>query len=315
MKVFCGVYNVLAVFFQIFIRTFAAALVLLPLLAGCLPTLSNPNPPLFMRLFIHHSSTALHRSTLFLCLVGSLFALPYGTLCAQPRPSTGRATTPDETWYRMGFEFYNKALYSEAEQAFSEAIRLQPRYSEYYNQRANTRNLMQKYTEAMNDYNRAIDLNPRSSQALFNRGSLFNDLEQYQKAEADLSASLRIDSLNAVAYTNRGYARTLMQRYDDAIKDCTRAIRIDPRCAHAYNNRGIVYLWQGKYKEALDDFTHSIEFGHPNTYIPYNNKGDVLGKLGRCSEAIECYQKALSLYPDYKPAQQNLAAAIKLCKV
>jgi len=50
----------------------------------------------------------------------------------------------------------------------------------------------------------------------------------------------------------------------------------------------------GQYEQALDYYNKALALD-PRNAIVWNNKGNALCKLGRSEEAIECYDKALTV--------------------
>jgi len=60
-----------------------------------------------------------------------------------------------------------------------------------------------------------------------------------------------------------------------------------------------------EYKKALQ-YCNKALFVYPYFVTGWNNKGNVLYNMGKKSEAVNCYKKALSINPDYIPAQRNL---------
>ena len=65
-----------------------------------------------------------------------------------------------------------------------------------------------------------------------------------------------------------------------------------------------------KYKEALTFCDKALKV-YPNFVTAWNNKGNVLYTLGKKNDAIDCYKKALSLNPNYSPAQTNLKLVLR----
>lgn len=61
----------------------------------------------------------------------------------------------------------------------------------------------------------------------------------------------------------------------------------------------------GRYQKALALFDEAIENGVRGEVV-HNNRGTTLDALGRCQEAIKCYQKAVSIKPNYELAWHNL---------
>ena len=63
-----------------------------------------------------------------------------------------------------------------------------------------------------------------------------------------------------------------------------------------------------KYQSALRYCDKSIRI-YPNFATAWNNKGNILFNMGKKTDAVKCYKKALSLNPDYLPAKENLKLA------
>lgn len=74
------------------------------------------------------------------------------------------------------------------------------------------------------------------------------------------------------------------------------AIQVKPNSAGAYHNLGIVYKELGRCKEALSCFDHALALdrGFLMTWV---NRAEVLVELGRIEEAVASYDHALSLQP------------------
>ena len=63
---------------------------------------------------------------------------------------------------------------------------------------------------------------------------------------------------------------------------------------------------QGKLDEAIEAYNKSISL-KPDYAEAYSNMGLALKDQGKLDEAIEAYNKAISLKPDYADAHQNLS--------
>lgn len=74
----------------------------------------------------------------------------------------------------------------------------------------------------------------------------------------------------------------------------------------AHNNLGVLHLQQGRLYEAAAEFEWARKLmpGHPD---PRVNLALTLERAGRSSDALNTYETALEVYPDYLPAIQGLA--------
>jgi tetratricopeptide (TPR) repeat protein len=87
--------------------------------------------------------------------------------------------------------------------------------------------------EAIAQFTQAIKLDPNYTDAYNNRGNAYYDLDDYDKAIADYAQAIKIDPGDADAYNNRGIAYHNLGDYDKAIADYAQAIKLDPNLAQA----------------------------------------------------------------------------------
>ena len=70
------------------------------------------------------------------------------------------------------------------------------------------------------------------------------------------------------------------------------------------NNLGNVYFKKMNLKEALDYYDKAIQI-NPNYYEAFYNKEMFLKKINNFPKAIECFDKALKIKADYLPALKS----------
>jgi len=76
---------------------------------------------------------------------------------------------------------------------FSEAIKLDPKNSENYNNRANAYSLLGKFEDAVKDYDEAIKLNSKDARIYANRGVIKQRLKKDDEAQRDFQKALELD--------------------------------------------------------------------------------------------------------------------------
>ncbi len=54
----------------------------------------------------------------------------------------------------------------------------------------------------------------------------------------------------------------------------------------------------------------SVKPAQPESALTWNNKGVVIGKLGKNEEALECFDKAIEIEPNYTKAWRNKGVAL-----
>ncbi|MCH9808428.1 MAG: tetratricopeptide repeat protein [Alphaproteobacteria bacterium] len=111
---------------------------------------------------------------------------------------------------------------------------------------------------------------------------------------------------NGALALQRGKSPEAVQHYTTALDD--RSLP-DDRRATILNDRGVAYVRLGKTREAIDDFNKAVEL-FPEYAATYNNRGNLLLALGLIDEATKDFDRAIALAPGYAAAYNNRAGAL-----
>ena len=242
-----------------------------------------------------------------------------------------KGNTTASQWLERGNQLWRLGRYSEAIQAFEEAIKQQPKFIHlaYYG-KGLALGSIGKYPEAIAAFEQAVkskpdfvlaweklSLNYRESKQLdkalvaineaiqlqLNNPNLYNvkyivldGLKRYEEAEVAINAAIKI-SPRAAFYNNRGFVYYNQKKWELALADYNKAIAINPDFALAYYNRGLVYYDQKKWELALADYTKTIAI-NPDDAEAYNNRGLVYKNQKKWELALADYNKAITINPD-----------------
>ena len=124
---------------------------------------------------------------------------------------------------------------------FSEAIRLDPKFTSAYNNRGLAYYNKGKYDTAIADFSEVIRLDPKLTLAYSRRADAYSNKGNYDKSLADYSEVIRLDPKFTRAYVGRSDAYGHKGDHDKAIADSIEAIRLDPKSAGAHNSLGVAY--------------------------------------------------------------------------
>ena len=129
--------------------------------------------------------------------------------------------------------------------------------------------------------------------------------------EAEKGFSFERNEYTASVYS---YAFEKMERYQEAEEYYNIALQINPFYLTARFNLSWVYMKVGKFKEA-DALLSELEKNQAGMSAItqakiLNNHGCALWGLGRNQEAIERFEQALKLYPDFAEAKSNSSLAV-----
>ena len=114
----------------------------------------------------------------------------------------------------------------------------------------------------------------------------------------------------AEAHAFLGWAYSFKGHLDDAIEECKKAIEVDADFGNPYNDIGSYLIHQGKVDEAIPWLDRAITAKrYEPRHYPHCNLGRAYQAKGMLHRAIEEFEKALTIEPDYEFAQQALAEA------
>jgi tetratricopeptide (TPR) repeat protein len=186
---------------------------------------------------------------------------------------------PDNPWgrYMLGLSAWKAGDLARAEQAFDEALTLDPTHLK--SMLNSTRVLIErgKSTEALERIDGAVEIAPQAGEAFRLRGRVLAEIG----------------------------------RSDEAIEAYQRAAALDERDGWAMNNLGLLYIQLGRYTEALPPLARATEL-KPRSPVFQNNLGQALERLGHVSQAKQAYEAAVAADSGYVKASTALARVSQL---
>jgi tetratricopeptide (TPR) repeat protein len=155
-----------------------------------------------------------------------------------------------------------------------------------------------------------------SSRKPFNedRDAITLAAELFQKAyelqmEGDLEEAIEIykESIDiyptAEAHTFLGWTYSFQGKLDDAISECKRAIEVDPDFGNPYNDIGAYLIEKEEYDAAIEWLERAIQARRYESYhYPHYNLGRVYMAKGMMKRALDEFEQAIAIAPDYSLA-------------
>lgn len=164
----------------------------------------------------------------------------------------------------------SKEDFAGALESIDEAIKLEPRYSGYFINRAYIKYNLDDYFGAMADYDYAISLDPTSLEGHFNRAVLLAEVGENNKAINDLSYVLKSHPDNFIALYNRA----------------------------------MLYFRTGQFKNAVADYDAVIE-KYPSFEAGYMARGEAKRRMGDRRGGDADYDAALAIFRKKKTHESN----------
>lgn len=212
----------------------------------------------------------------------------------KPDERINNPQTPDVFVARGLSQQSNKAV---AIDNYTQAISLDPNYSDAYYRRAIARYDQGDKQGAIADYNEAIRLNPNNAIAYYNRGVALYNLRNYQQAIADFNQYLNFVPNDISGYYARGVTYRNLKDGRGMFADFDQIVHLAPNNAKAFFNRALARATLSDRQGTVYDFTEAIRL-NPNYTEAYINRALVLRRLGQREAAIQDLNIALQIQPD-----------------
>lgn len=179
---------------------------------------------------------------------------------------------------------------------YSQAIAMDPNYSEYHNDRGNLLLALGRFEEARADYLKAIELGAPFFEVFTNLGQCYRNLEDFEQAVKAYSRALDIDPGQLLALLGRAQCHEQLGHVEAAMADYDAVIARDANLWEAIASRGVLHYELGNLAASLTNFNRALELA-PGQVGLFKNRAIVLSELGRHHEAAHDLETALGLNP------------------
>jgi superkiller protein 3 len=163
--------------------------------------------------------------------------------------------------------------------------------------------------QAIEAYKQAIGVNPKLKEAYNNLAALYADMGMFDKALINYEKVLSLDENYALAYYNLGMTFYALGRYDDAIKAFEKGGQLAPNDKDYLYFLGRAYSHVGEYAKAVTCFERVVEFD-PGFYPGHFDLASVYMITNKFNQALEHFNMVLLLAPHHEQAER-IRAIIK----
>ena len=238
----------------------------------------------------------------------------------------------------LGTLMYRQGLYDRAIEYYKHVLALNE--TEYdtlvnlancYRDRATYVNRVspqQDYREAIELYTKCLAARPDSAPAHNNLGLCYLHMSRFADAEKEVRQAIELKKDYAGAYYSLGCIcqaqmkipeaaaafQTSLQyetvpQYREGTRAKIRALGLADDDHTDHFSLGLMLLPQKKWGEAEHEFRTALDSPKGKTAVTWNNLGYARSRQGKQHEAVEAYQQALKLLPDFPAAHYNLGQA------
>jgi Tfp pilus assembly protein PilF len=217
--------------------------------------------------------------------------------------ASGQQTAED--WNNKGLALALQGRDDEAISAFDKAIELNPQNStlaEAYLFEGVALYDQSKYDGAIWDFKKAIELNPQLAEAYHFKGKAIGILDgRKDVSDLDFTKTLELDPQDVLAWNNLGVVNILFETWA-----FDKAIELNPQDAIPWFNKGGFLTVNGEYDKAIQAYDNATmlnpQFIHAEAWYA---KGTALARQGKYDEAIQAFDKATILNPQLAEVWMN----------
>lgn len=127
-----------------------------------------------------------------------------------------------------------------------------------YSTRAGVYLHLEDSLKALADYNEAVRLKPKETQPYEERAQLFYELGKYDLADADYRKMTELKPGDVMGYMGLGRNANMQKRWEDAIKQFDYVTKLASEYSSGYSFRAESYIGLEKWNEATDDIVKAL---------------------------------------------------------
>src|SRR5947209_3422312 len=217
-------------------------------------------------------------------------------------PSSARAH------YNYGAALQQEGRLDEAQNAYGEALRLDPKYVKASVNMALVFLSQSKLDESRKYYERALELEPQNGEVRSGYAYILERLGRIDEARGQYEQAARLSPTSARLLYTYGAFLDKRGELDGAIAQYRSALEVNPNLADAHSELATALLTKGDSKEAEVHYLAAMRL-NPNRADVHSNLGSLFLKEGRTTQAILEYEEALRIDPTLTEVSEMLQAA------
>ncbi len=200
-----------------------------------------------------------------------------------------------------GDELRKQQRYSQALQAYEEALRLDPQNFYAWNGKGTTLYNQGNYKKALEAYQRATEIEPDNPIVWVSAGLVLNRLQRYQQALVHFERALALEPEYVTAWNGRADAQLDMNMPAQAQASYEQALIYDPKSFQAWNGLGNARSSLRDFSGAVEAYTRAL-LVNPHSAVAWCNKAEAMIRLGHNRAALDALNEATEMDRTYARA-------------
>lgn len=206
--------------------------------------------------------------------------------------------------YGYGNFYLNSGDYELSIQWYDKAIGIHPNHYPAWNNKGNAYHALKQYSEAKFSYDEAIKIEPRNSEPFYNKakvlndeGLKFNDNTKFEEALICINSAIEYDPEYQWNYFEKGNTLVNLKRDSEGVAYYYKTLSINPRNEGAWLNIASVLI-KRKIYDYVNPFLKIAEKINPRAAELWYLKGLLAKETGSADDAEKFMKKALELDPN-----------------
>jgi tetratricopeptide (TPR) repeat protein len=219
--------------------------------------------------------------------------------------------TDDYAWYSKGLCYWNLKKYEDSRNCQLEAIKIDPKDKDYWNELGDIAKIMNKHDQAIVCFDKSIEISPNNYAFVEKGNILYDQKKQYEKAVSQYDQALKIEvttdklKMKADALYMTAREKTGNYSLDDALDCYVEVLKRDPENPGALGGKGNTLREMKKYDDAITSLNQSIKID-PEDYWTYKIKFYTYKEMKNYQDAINMENTMLEKFPDEEKHILNL---------
>lgn len=173
-------------------------------------------------------------------------------------------------------------------------------------QRAQDSAKRKKYKQAFNYYKQALKGDPENSDALFGYAQMAYYLHDDKTATNTFNKIIEKDSSNSSAYAYLGKIAYSEENYRLALEYTQKALKIEPKNYDYLLDEGSCFRYLGKNKDAINSWETAVQI-EPDYFLGYAYLAGLYDEMNDFDKALENYRLVIKTNPEYYFAYEEAA--------
>jgi tetratricopeptide (TPR) repeat protein len=209
-----------------------------------------------------------------------------------------QSNSQGEKHYKEALLLKDSSKFRASIEHFDKAIHFNYDLENSYLKKGGSLYMLENYDEAIECFDKSLEINPNCAEAYYQKGMVLEDMNGSNEESIRLfkkANKIPCDSNSWNQLLDKAISLSLLDKNDEALKFIDKSITIKPGAIN-YKIKADIMWKLNRKSEAIDCYNKALSFNR-NYHIAYHAKGYRLKEIKKFKEAIESFDKAIQLYP------------------